>query len=251
MAIKKLTILHSNDLHGDFLPTEKDGTETGGIARLAGYVNRVRREEENVLYLNAGDMFRGSVIDSEFMGLSTIDLMNLLAPDVTTVGNHEVDYGIAHLLFLEKCARFPIINANLFVTFNNSRLFEPYRNLEIGGMQILVIGILTEEVISSTKLEKVIGTFIDVEEAAREVGVICDNYRTRKTDLVILLTHIGIEKDRELASLLNPEWGVDLIVGGHSHEELKPPKVIGNTRICQMTNRGKCFGVLTILNSEF
>lgn len=233
MAIKKLTILHSNDLHGDFLPTEKDGTETGGIARLAGYVNRVRREEENVLYLNAGDMFRGSVIDSEFMGLSTIDLMNLLAPDVTAVGNHEVDYGIAHLLFLEKCARFPIINANLFVTFNNSRLFEPYRNVEIGGVRILVIGILTEEVIASTKMEKVIGTFIDVEEAAREVGVICDNYRTKKTDLVILLTHIGIEKDRELAGLLNPEWGVDLIIGGHSHTFMEKPEVVNGIPIVQ------------------
>ena len=79
-----------------------------------------------MIYLNAGDMFRGSIIDSEYLGLSTINMMNMLRPDVTAVGNHEVDYGIAHLLFLEKCAKFPIINANLFVTMNNARLFQPY-----------------------------------------------------------------------------------------------------------------------------
>ncbi|MBO5554126.1 MAG: metallophosphoesterase, partial [Solobacterium sp.] len=89
MARKKLVILHSNDLHGDFLPSQDEsGKESGGIVRLSGYVRKTRSEEKNVLYLNAGDMFRGSVIDSEYMGLSTIDLMNLLSPDVTAVGNH-------------------------------------------------------------------------------------------------------------------------------------------------------------------
>ena len=234
MAKKKLTILHSNDLHGDFLPEDKDGLETGGLSRLAGYVRQARAKEKNVIYANAGDMFRGSIIDSEYLGLSTIDLMNSLSPDVTTVGNHEVDYGVAHLLFLEKCARFPIINANLFVTLNNARLFEPYLTLNVDGMQIMFIGILTEEVIASTKNEKVIGTFIDTVEAAKEVGIICDNYRTRKTDMVILLTHIGIEEDRKLARLLNPDWGVDLIIGGHSHTFMEAPEIVNGIPIVQV-----------------
>lgn len=100
----KLTLLHSNDLHGAFFPEYKAGHEIGGISRLSGYVKKVRKEEENVIYAVAGDMFRGSIIDSEYLGLSTIELMNILSPDVATVGNHEVDYGLAHLLFLEKCA---------------------------------------------------------------------------------------------------------------------------------------------------
>ncbi|MBP3868758.1 MAG: metallophosphoesterase [Solobacterium sp.] len=129
MTIKHLTLLHSNDLHGDFLEDTSNGIRTGGLARLSGYVNQVRQQEESVIYAIAGDMFRGSIIDSEYLGLSTIDLVNLLNPDVTCIGNHEVDYGIAHLLFLEKCARFPIINANLFVTLNNTRLFMPFLNV--------------------------------------------------------------------------------------------------------------------------
>ncbi|MBR2263729.1 MAG: metallophosphoesterase, partial [Firmicutes bacterium] len=214
-SIKKLTILHSNDIHGDFLPKDEAGKETGGLARLAGYVNKIRQEKRNVLYAMAGDMFRGSVIDSEYQGLSTIDLMNTLRPDVATIGNHEVDYGFAHLLFLEKCTKFPLVNANLFVTMNNSRIFTPYINLDIDGMRIMFIGILTEEVLASTKSEKIIGTFIDLESAAKEVGIICDNYRTVRTDMTVLLTHIGIENDMKLAELLDPDWGIDMIIGGH------------------------------------
>ena len=135
MAKKKLTILHTNDMHGDFLPKEIEGKSVGGLSRLSGYVKKVRKEEQNTIYAMAGDMFRGSIIDEDYLGLSTIELVNLLQPDVTTIGNHEVDYGIAHLLFLEKCARFPIINANMFVTLNNARLFQPYLQLEVNGMK--------------------------------------------------------------------------------------------------------------------
>ncbi len=232
--IKKLTILHSNDIHGDFLPkTGANGVSTGGLARLSGYVRKVREEEENVILAVAGDMFRGSVIDSEYMGLSTIELMNMLAPDVATVGNHEVDYGLAHLLFLEKCAKFPIINSDLYITLNNSRIFSPYINIEVGGMRIMFIGLLTEDVIDSTKAEKVIGSYIDVIEAAKEVGIVADNYRTKDTDMLILLTHIGIEKDRELAAMLNPDWGVDMIIGGHSHTFMEEPEVVNGIPIVQ------------------
>ena len=90
--IKKLTILHSNDLHGDFLAEEVDAQLIGGVSMLSGYVGKVRREEKNAIYCIAGDMFRGSVIDSEFRGISTIEIMNMLAPDVVTIGNHEIDY---------------------------------------------------------------------------------------------------------------------------------------------------------------
>ncbi len=233
MSRKHLTILHSNDLHGDFLPRMVDGVERGGLSRLSGYVKKVRAEEPNVIYANAGDMFRGSVIDSEYLGLSTIELMNLLNPDVSAVGNHEVDYGIAHLLFLEKCARFPIINADLYITFNNMRLFTPYLNIEREGMRILFIGLLTQEVISAAKQEKVIGSFIDVSEAAKQVGIICDSYRTKDTDLVVLLTHIGIEADRELAASLLPDWGVDIIIGGHTHTYMTEAEVVNGIPIVQ------------------
>jgi 5'-nucleotidase len=155
--IKKLTILHSNDLHGDFLAERIDEKLIGGVSMLSGYVGKVRREEKNTIYCIAGDMFRGSVIDSEFRGISTIEIMNMLSPDVVTIGNHEIDYGIAHLLFLEKCAKFPIINANLHITTNNARLFRSHYVMEIDGMKILFIGVLTDTVISMAKKEALVG----------------------------------------------------------------------------------------------
>ena len=231
--IRKLTILHSNDMHGDFEPKVKDGKKTGGIAYLSGYIKKIRSEEENVLYANAGDFFRGSVIDSEYRGLSTIELINLLAPDVVTIGNHEADYGLAHLLFLEKCARFPIINANLYIKSNHARLFSPYRIIETGGMKVMFIGIITDEVLTAAKTEPVVGSFIDVWEAASQVGTIVDNYRTDSVDLTVLLTHIGYEQDKALAAALDPNLGVDIIIGAHSHTLLKYPKLVNGIQVVQ------------------
>lgn len=230
---KKLTILHSNDLHGDFMAKEVEQELMGGVSRLSGYIDKVRHEEKNVLYAISGDMFRGSVIDSEYKGLSTIEIMNMLAPDVVTLGNHEVDYGLAHLLFIEKCATFPIINANMYLTTNRVRLFKSHVILNVDGIKILFIGILTEEVLSSTRQDRLIGSFVDVHEASAEVGRICNTYQTEDIDFTVLLTHIGFEADKQLAEMLDPRWGVDMIIGGHSHTLLEEPCVVAGIPIVQ------------------
>ena len=230
---KKLTLLHSNDLHGDFMSEKTDKKLVGGVSRLSGYINKVKNTEKNVLYCIAGDMFRGSIIDSEYQGISTIEIMNMLSPDVVTIGNHETDYGLAHLLFLEKCARFPIINANIFIKTNKARLFNPYKIIEIDGMKILFIGIVTEEVLANAKTEGLIGTFVDVEEAAKEVEHICNTYNAIDIDFTILLTHIGFEEDQKLASLLNKACGVDVIIGGHSHTLIEKPAIVNDILIVQ------------------
>ena len=231
--LKKLTLLHSNDMHGDFLAENVDEKLVGGVSMLSGYINKVRQEEQNVIYAIAGDMFRGSIIDSEYQGISTIEIMNLLGPDIVTLGNHEVDYGIAHLLFLEKCAEFPIINANLHIKTNNARLFEPCHIIQIDGMKILFIGILTESVIAQCKTDGLVGTFVNVEDAAEEIGRICNTYNPIDIDFTVLLTHIGFEEDKKLASLLDPAWGVDVIIGGHSHTFLTEPCEVNGIPIVQ------------------
>ncbi len=231
--LKKLTILHSNDLHGDFTAQQVDSQLVGGVSFLSGYLNKVRQQEQNVIYAIAGDMFRGSLIDSEFKGLSTIEIMNMLSPDVVSLGNHEVDYGIAHLLFLEKCAKFPIINCNMYIKSNGVRLFNSHFIKEIDGMRVLFIGVLTEEVLSKTKKEAYIGTLIDIHDAADEIGKICNNYRGEDIDFTVLLTHIGFEADKQLAALLNPAWGVDVIIGGHSHTFLDKPEIVNGIPVVQ------------------
>ena len=234
MAQEKLVLLHSNDMHGDFLAEPKEGYHEGGVSLLSGYIKQVRNEEKNVLFAIAGDMFRGSIIDSEYKGFSTIELMNFLSPDIVTLGNHEVDYGLAHLLFLERCAKFPIVNANMYIKSNHARLFEPYKIIDVNGLKVMFIGIVTEEVLASTRSEEIIGSFIDVWEAARQVGVIVDNYKTTRIDLTVLLTHIGFEQDKLLAQLLDPNWGIDLIIGGHTHTLLDEPCIVNGVPIVQV-----------------
>ena len=231
--IKKLTLLHSNDLHGDFLAEEVDSQLIGGVSMLSGYVNKVRNEEKNSIYCIAGDMFRGSIIDSEFRGISTIEIMNMLAPDVVTVGNHEIDYGIAHLLFLEKCAKFPIINANLRITTNNARLFPSHHIIEVDGMKILFIGILTDTVISMAKKEMLVGNFVTINDAVTEIECICNAYNSFDIDCTVLLTHIGFEEDKLLAAQLDSALGVDIIIGGHSHTFLEKAEKVNDILVVQ------------------
>ncbi|NLC30098.1 MAG: bifunctional metallophosphatase/5'-nucleotidase, partial [Chloroflexi bacterium] len=235
MNTKRFTILHSNDMHGDFLAEVDSGKGEliGGLSLLSGYINQVRSEEKNVIYTISGDMLQGSVIDSEYKGISTIEIMNYLAPDVVTLGNHELDYGLPHLLFLEKMANFPIDNANLYIKKYNKRLMSPYLILNVDGFDILFIGILTETVLDSLKLDDQIGTFISLEDAATEIGIICDAYKNDDIDLTVLLTHIGLDSDKELAAILKPEWGVDLILGAHSHSYMDQPEIVNDILIAQ------------------
>jgi len=232
---KKFTILHSNDMHGDFLAEVKgkEGTLIGGLALLSGYINKVRQEEENVFYVISGDMVQGSLIDSEYKGISTIEIMNYLAPDVVALGNHEFDYGLPHLLFLEKMANFPIVNANLYIRKYNKRLMQPYIILKKAGFDILFTGIITEKVMDSLKQDELISSFVTLEDASREVGKILNAYKNDDIDLTILLTHIGFESDIKLANLLKPEWGVDMIIGGHSHTIMEKPAKSNNILIAQ------------------
>jgi len=237
MKTKKFTILHNNDIHGDFLAEVKEGKKgklVGGLALLSGYINKVRKEEANVLYVISGDMVQGSLIDAEYKGISTIEIMNYLAPDVVTLGNHEFDYGLPHLLFLEKMANFPIVNANLYIKKYNKRLMLPYHIIKKAGFDILFTGIITDKILDSLKMDKLIGSFVTLEEAGREVGKICNAYKNDDIDLTILLTHIGYESDLVLAKLLKPEWGVDMIIGGHSHTVLDKPAKVNNILISQV-----------------
>jgi 5'-nucleotidase len=221
-------------MHGDFLAEVKqgEGNLIGGLSLLSGYINKVRKEEENVLYVISGDMLQGSIIDTEFKGISTIEIMNYLAPDVATLGNHEFDYGLPHLLFLEKMANFPIVNANLYIKKYHKRLMKPFTILNKAGFDILFIGIITDDVIDSLKRDE-IGSFVSLEEASDEVGKVTNAYKNEDIDLTILLTHIGFDADKELAKMLKPEWGVDIIIGGHSHTILEKPEVINNILITQ------------------
>lgn len=236
-SLRKITILHSNDIHGKFTgKQDEDGNISCSLAQLSGYINKAKEENPCTLYCNAGDMFQGSLIDSDFQGLSTIEILNLMDIDVMSLGNHELDYGISHMLFASRYADFPIVCSNFLVKTNSKHLFKAHHVVTLGDVSVLFIGLITEDILDQTKTEGLIGTFVTVNAAEREIRRAIDravNIKGAEPDITVLLTHRGFDADVELASSLPEELGVDIIVGGHSHTYLEEPVVENGIIIVQ------------------
>jgi 5'-nucleotidase len=121
----------------------------------------------------------------------------------------------------------------MYITTNNSRLFKSHHIIEIDGMKILFIGILTETVLSMAKKEALVGNFVDIHDAVTEIERICNAYNSMDIDCTVLLTHIGFEEDKLLAAQLDSSLGVDIIIGGHSHTYLEQPEEVNGILIVQ------------------
>ena len=220
-----LTLLHLNDTHSNFLSSllkmsfPPDSVvyriPVGSVARIATVVDSIRGEEENVLFVHAGDMVQGSLFYTLFGGEADAAVYNAMGLDVMCLGNHEFDRGSEGLLVLLEDAEFPIVCANIDVTSDSllSGMIAPYILVEAGGEQIGIIGLIVDELVnvSSPSAETEI---LPVAETAQLVIEQLENEGVNK---IILLTHIGYEDDLELASLLT---GADVIVGGHTHSVL-------------------------------
>ena len=234
--LKRITILHSNDIHGKFTgETGEDGKLRGSMAQVAGFVAQTKKDNSNTLYCIAGDVFQGSLIDSDYQGLSTIDILNLVDIDVMSLGNHELDYGISHMLFAGRYANFDVINANFIIKSNRKHLFKPYYMAEIDGVYVLFIGLLTQDIIDQTRAEGLVGRYVTVADAKDEIRRTYDvlDKKGRKADVVVLLTHNGWEADLELARSLDEELDVDIIIGGHSHTYIEEPVVENGILVLQ------------------
>ena len=136
-----------------------------------------------------------------------------------SIGNHELDYGIAHLMFASRYADFPIINANFRMRKNNRTMFKPYTKLEMGDLRVLVIGLITKDIVDQTKAEGLVGTYVTVNDPVDEVREVIEQVRAGDSvpDITVLMTHIGHDSDVKLAKALDPSLGVKLIIGAHSH----------------------------------
>ncbi len=222
--LKEIVILHSNDIHGTFAGEEdNNGKLYHSLAQVAGYVKKKKAENPDTLFCIAGDVFQGSLIDSDFQGMSTIDMLNLCGIDIMSIGNHELDYGIAHLMFASRYADFPIINANFRMRKNNRTMFKPYTKLEMCGLRVLVIGLITKDIVDQTKAEGLVGTYVTVNDPVDEVREVIEQVRAEGwvPDITVLMTHIGHDSDIELAKALDPSLGVSMIIGAHSHTYLE------------------------------
>lgn len=240
-----LTVLHVNDFHGRTMPyLDKGLSETvpvGGAPRLARLIEEERSgNPDGTLLLAAGDMFQGTALSNIFFGRPVIEFMNTVHFDAMVLGNHEFDWGLPVLKELAGAAGFPFIAAN--IADKRGRPLpgvKPYLLLVRKGLKVAVIGVTTPETSVTTKPDHVSGLVFSSPKTA--LPPVIKKARSQGAQLVILLSHLGADADRNLARQVT---GIDLIVGGHSHTVLSNPEVVSGTVIVQAGAYGAYLGVL-------
>lgn len=225
-----LEILSTNDVHGRLLPFELGvsdyNRDVSGVARRFTLVNKIRKNNKkyNILLLDAGDIAQGSIFYDFYGGLPDIKFMNKLKYDAASIGNHDFDNGTESLKKMIEVAEFPFVNAN-YKFPKDSPVYdkiEPYIIKEFEGCKVGIIGLLTDEERLILKIDTGTKIYEPLKMAKKYIKKI-----DKQTDVIILLTHIGFEEDKKLASLVE---NVDIIVGSHSHTTLKKPVFVDDLK---------------------
>ena len=238
----KLTLLYWNDFHSATHPypsAEEEGASlVSGSAYFAAYLDSLRVLNPNTMVICAGDEFTGDPLSTLTQGKAQIELLNFMNPDVFTLGNHEFDYGLENLKKALKLAQFPIVCANLFDKKKKELLVPPYLILNRGKLKIAFIGLVTESI------EKEVKEWGELEVLdAESTLTFYMNELEGKSDIQILVSHMGIQKDKSIAQKVE---GLEVIIGGHSHTTVFKPRKVNNTLICQAGSRGRYLGKLDL-----
>lgn len=218
-----LSIVHTNDIHAHILPFDKDGKEcksedahcSGGMAAIAGAISVQREKDPDTVVLDAGDRFTGTLFYTLHKGRDISMLMNEAGYSAMTLGNHDFDGGTEELERFIRSSSAPVVAANVSFPENPAlqELVKPYVFLNVKGKKVAVIGLVTPDTafMSAGASQAV---FLPVREtlAARLKDV-----KDEGADVVILLSHLGLEEDRNIAATTD---GIDIIAGGHSHSLL-------------------------------
>ncbi len=249
--IKKITILHTNDVHSHIDPfpaTDTRNANMGGVARRASLIEKIRKEESNVLLLDAGDVFQGTPYFNYYGGELEFKLMSMMQYDLCTMGNHDFDNGIEGFYSQLEHAKFDFVSANY--DFKNTALdtiIKPYKIFNKNGLKIGVVGLgieLAGLVDKKNYKETVYNTPL---EMAQEMTRILK--KTEKCDLIICLSHLGYKYRDEPTKISDLNLAaqtrdIDLIIGGHTHTFLDKPTVIKNLDgIEVLVNQVGCFGI--------
>jgi len=245
----RLTVLHSNDHHGrDVDHPAPDGLgSVGGLGVRAGLIARLRAErggaQERVLLLDAGDLSTGPCQAVALVGRASFEAMDLMGYDAMTLGNHEFDPSPDLLLQELRRVTFPALAANVIWTGPQPAPFVAQHELELGGYRVGVIGTSPTDTPSlSTRGNDPRLRFGDLSGLRPLVAAL-----RKRVDLLVLLTHEGLEEDLEAARLF-PE--VDLILGGHSNTPTPEGRRVGRCFVAQAGFEGQLLGKLELELSE-
>ena len=191
----ELTILHTNDTHSHIFPVNNGKYKGfGGMAQRAQLINDIRKDNRNVLLLDAGDIFQGTPYFNFFGGEVEYKLMSRMKYDAVTLGNHDFDNGIEGLNKQLKHASFDLINSNY--DFNNTVLknkIKKYRVFVKDNIRIGVFGLGIElEGLVPKKLYDGIVYKNPIRNANYYSALLKDK---EKCNLVVCLSHLGLKYD--------------------------------------------------------
>lgn len=248
---KHITILHTNDVHSHidpFPPTDAKNPNMGGVSRRASLIESIRRENPNVLLLDAGDIFQGTPYFNYYGGELEFKLMSMMKYDLATMGNHDFDNGIDGFYSQLHNAKFDFVSANY--DFKNTVLdgiVKPYKIFIKDGIKIGVFGLGVEldGLIDKKNYKETI--YNDPVSVSQEMTRILK--AQERCDLIICLSHIGYAykndpdkiSDLKLAAATRD---IDLIIGGHTHTFLDKPTIVKNLDgIDTLVNQVGCYGI--------
>lgn len=248
---KHITILHTNDVHSHidpFPPTDAKNPNMGGVSRRASLIESIRRENPNVLLLDAGDIFQGTPYFNYYGGELEFKLMSMMKYDLATMGNHDFDNGIDGFYSQLHNAKFDFVSANY--DFKNTVLdgiVKPYKIFIKDGIKIGVFGLGVEldGLVDKKNYKETV--YNDPVSVSQEMTRILKTQE--KCDLIICLSHIGYAykndpdkiSDLKLAAATRD---IDLIIGGHTHTFLDKPTIVKNLDgIDTLVNQVGCYGI--------
>ena len=245
-AQNRITILHTNDTHS-CIESEKNGN--AGVLNRALLIEHIADSigKENILLFDCGDFSQGSLYYNCFKGSTEIELMNAMGYDACTIGNHEFDFGLDNLARLIKMAKFDFVCANYdFAGTVCEYLVKPYTIIERGGKKIGIFG-LSPDPKGLVAQENFVGVkFISPIDAANR----CVAELTAKgCDAIVCLSHLGwkIKNEYNDERLAAETAGIDIILGGHSHDYFEQPATYRNSEgnnviMQQMGKNGRHLG---------
>jgi 5'-nucleotidase len=232
-ALKKLTILHTNDVHSRLEPFPMDGSRNqglGGVAARAALIQKIRNEGGQVLLLDAGDIFQGTPFFNLYKGEPEMKAMAAMGYDAVTMGNHDFDAGLQNFVTQLGHAQFPVLLCNY--DFANTPMefkYQPYKifkkgKLKIGvtGVGIEMSGLVPDSLFGNTK-------YLDPIQKANETAAILK--KEQGCDMVICLSHLGYKYNNNKVSdivLAKETQNIDLIIGAHTHTFLDAPEIYKN-----------------------
>ncbi|WP_178985734.1 bifunctional metallophosphatase/5'-nucleotidase [Winogradskyella helgolandensis] len=248
---KKITILHTNDVHSHidpFGPEDGRNANKGGVARRASLVESIRMDNPNTLLLDAGDIFQGTPYFNYYGGELEFKLMSMLKYDVATIGNHDFDNGIDGLYAQIPHAKFEFVSANY--DFTNTVMdthVKPYKIITKDGIKIGIfgLGIELDGLVNKGMYKETV--YHNPIEIAQDMSRILKEEQS--CDLVICLSHIGYyyknnpDKVSDI-TLARATKDIDLIIGGHTHTFLPKPTIEKNSVGKNvLVNQVGCFGL--------